>query len=95
MNTITVDSNIYRGAEIYAKLHNISVDRLVEKFLMTFQKPTSESETVAEESNDFLDSIDEDLMKQTFEAAHQDYLAGRCIPNSQVVDYIKSELGWK
>ena len=64
MNTITVDSKIYRGAEI-------------------------------KESDDYLDSLDEDLMKQTFEAAHQDYLAGRCIPNSQMVDYIKSELGWK
>ena len=93
MNTITVDSNIYRGAEIYAKLHNISVDRLVEKYLMTFQMPSSES--LNKESDDYLDSLDEDLMKQTFEAAHQDYLAGRCIPNSQVVDYIKSELGWK
>ena len=95
MNTITVDSNIYRGAEIYAKLHNISVDRLVEKFLLSFQKPSSEIETIPEASDNFLDALDEDLMKQTFEAAHQDYLAGRCIPNSQVVDYIKSELGWK
>lgn len=44
---------------------------------------------------DFLEVLDEDLMKRAFEAAHQDYLAGCCIPNSQVVDYIKSELGWK
>ena len=95
MKTIAIDNNIYKGAEIYAKLHNISVERLVEKYLLTFQKPSSEIETVAENTDDFLDSLDEDLMKQTFETAHQDYLAGRCIPNSQVVDYIKSELGWK
>lgn len=95
MNTITVDSNIYRGAEIYAKLHNISVDRLVEKFLMTFQKPTSESEAVAEESNDFLDSLDEDLMKQTFEAAHQDYLAGRCKTHKQVMAEMKAKFAWR
>ena len=95
MNTITVDSKIYRGAEIYAKLHNISVDRLVEKYLMTFQVPSSESESMTKEADEYLDSLDEDLMKRTFEAAHQDYLAGRCVPNSQVVDYIKSELGWK
>ena len=25
MNTIAIDSNIYKGAESYAKLHNISV----------------------------------------------------------------------
>lgn len=95
MKTISIDSDIYKGAEMYAKLHNISVERLVENFLLTFQKPSSEIETVAEDSDEFLDALDEDLMKQTFEAAHQDYLAGRCIPNSQMVDYIKSELGWK
>lgn len=95
MNTITVDSKIYKGAEIYAKLHNISVDRLVEKYLMTFQIHSSETESMPQESDEYLDSLDEDLMKRTLEAAHQDYLAGRCVPNSQVVDYIKSELGWK
>lgn len=47
------------------------------------------------ETEDFLEALDEDLMKRAFEAAHQDYLAGRCIPNSQVDDYINSELGWK
>ena len=31
MNTITIDDNIYRGAELYAKLHNISITKLVEK----------------------------------------------------------------
>lgn len=25
MNTIVIDSNIYKGAESYAKMHNISV----------------------------------------------------------------------
>lgn len=94
MSTITVDSKIYKGAEIYAKLHNISVDSLVEKFLMKFQI-FSESETASKESDDVLDALDENLMRKTFEAAHQDYLSGRCVPNSQVVDYIKSELGWK
>lgn len=34
MNTITIDNNIYRGAEIYAKLHNISVKSLVEKAIL-------------------------------------------------------------
>lgn len=91
MNTITVDSKIYRGAEIYAKLHNISVDRLVEKYLMTFQLPSSESESKDKESDDYLDSLDEDLMKQTFEAAHQDYLAGRCKTHEQVMAEIRAK----
>ena len=54
MKTIAIDNNIYEGAEMYAKLHNISVERLVEKFLLTFQKPSSEIEKmVAENSDDF------------------------------------------
>ena len=31
MNTIAIDSNIYKGAESYAKLHNISVTAAIEK----------------------------------------------------------------
>ena len=31
MNTITIDSKIYQGAEMYAKLHNISVRDAIEK----------------------------------------------------------------
>lgn len=34
MNTITIDDNVYRGAELYAKLHNISITKLVEKAIM-------------------------------------------------------------
>lgn len=31
MNTIVIDTNIYKSAEIYAKMHNISIKELVEK----------------------------------------------------------------
>ena len=31
MNTIVIDSNIYKGAESYAKMHNISVTAAIEK----------------------------------------------------------------
>ena len=31
MNTISIDSDIYHGAEMYAKLHNISVRDVIEK----------------------------------------------------------------
>lgn len=95
MKTISIDSNMYKGAEMYAKLHNISVERLVEKFLLTFQKPSSEIKTVAEESDEFLDALDEDLMKQTFEAAHQDYLAGRCKTHKQVMAEMKAKYAWR
>lgn len=43
----------------------------------------------------YLDVLDENLMRETFELAHQDYLDGHYVSNSQVVDYIKGELGWK
>lgn len=34
MNTISIDPNLYKGAELYAKLHNISIKSLVEKALL-------------------------------------------------------------
>lgn len=34
MNTISIDPNLYKGAELYAKLHNISIKSLVEKALI-------------------------------------------------------------
>lgn len=36
MNTISIDTNIYRGAEIYAQMHNISITELAEKALLKF-----------------------------------------------------------
>ena len=48
-----------------------------------------------ESAESYLDVLDENLMRETFELAHQDYLDGHYVSNSQVVDYIKGELGWK
>lgn len=48
-----------------------------------------------EPAESYLDVLDENLMRETFELAHQDYLDGHFVSNSQVVDYIKGELGWK
>lgn len=36
MNTIAIESNIYKGAESYAKLHNISVTAAIEKAISLF-----------------------------------------------------------
>ena len=48
-----------------------------------------------ESAESYLDALDENLMRETFELAHRDYLDGHFVSNSQVVDYIKGELGWK
>lgn len=48
-----------------------------------------------ESAESYLDVLDKNLMRETFELAHQDYLDGHFVSNSQVVDYIKGELGWK
>lgn len=42
-----------------------------------------------EPAESYLDVLDENLMRETFELAHQDYLDGHSVSNSQVVDYIK------
>ena len=92
-NELLIDINQYPGAAMYAKLHNISFKQLVESFLVRFQT-TSVAEEVLD-TEKYLEGIDEKLMEQTFKTAHQDYLSGRCLPNSQVLDYVKGELGWK
>ena len=35
MNTISIDSNVYKGAEIYARLHNINVKDFIEKAIIS------------------------------------------------------------
>ena len=39
-----------------------------------------------ESAESYLDVLDENLMRETFELAHQDYLNGHFVSNSQVVD---------
>lgn len=36
MNTVAINSNVYRSAEQYANLHNISVADAVEKAILLF-----------------------------------------------------------
>ena len=92
-DNLLIDMNQYPGAVMYAKSHNISFRKLVDNLLSKFPT-TSIQEEVQDTEKDF-EGIDEKLLMQTLEAAHQDYLAGRCVPNSEVLDYIQSELGWK
>ena len=42
MNTIAIDSNIYKGAESYAKLHNISVTAAIEKAVSLCKRPKTD-----------------------------------------------------
>ena len=41
MSTITINSDIYQKAERYAKLNNINLLHLIEKFLMKLQTPSA------------------------------------------------------
>lgn len=48
MNTIAINSNIYKGAEMYAKLHHISVEAVVEKGLsLLLEKFNPKEKTVS------------------------------------------------
>ena len=44
MSTLTIDKNIYNGAELYAKKHNISLQSMVEEMLKSVisSKPSEE-----------------------------------------------------
>lgn len=36
-NTITIDSNLYKGAFLYAEKHNLSIQEMVSQYLSTFK----------------------------------------------------------
>lgn len=48
MNTIAINSNIYKGAEQYAHLHNISVTAAVEKAISFFLQKTQPKQKLTE-----------------------------------------------
>lgn len=53
MNTISIDSNIYKGAELYAKLHKISVEAVIEKGLNLLLGDFSHAKDVVDENAEF------------------------------------------
>ena len=59
MNTISIDSNIYKGAENYAKLHNISVTAAIEKAISLFLQKVQPKQKLLEtaEFNDALSYV--------------------------------------
>ena len=59
MNTIAIDSNIYKGAESYAKLHNISVTTAIEKAISLFLQKVQPKQKLLEtaEFNDALSYV--------------------------------------
>ncbi len=94
-NDLLIDINQYPGAVMYAKSHNISFKQLVENLLMRFQIPSVQSESLELDTEEFLDAIDENLMKKTFETIHQDYLAGKCKAHKQVMAEMMEKRGWR
>ena len=59
MNTIAIDSDIYKGAESYAKLHNISVTAVIEKAISLFLQRVQPKQKLLEtaEFNDALSYV--------------------------------------
>ena len=56
MNTIAIDSNIYKGAESYAKLHNISVTAAIEKAISMFLQKVQPKQRLLE-TDEFRDAL--------------------------------------
>ena len=48
MNTIAINSNVYRDAEQYAHLHNISVTEAVEKAILLFLQKVQPKQKLTE-----------------------------------------------
>lgn len=49
MNTITIDPHIWKGAETYARLHNISLEKLIEKALASIMRNDKEAFRIKQE----------------------------------------------
>ena len=102
MNTITIDSKIYHGAEMYAKLHNISLRQMVEKYLAKFQVGTCFLATYSEDAekelcaqkNELLNGLSPSLMKGLAEYAVREHRNGHCLTQEQVESSIMEEMGW-
>ena len=56
MNTIVIDSNIYKGAESYAKMHNISVTAAIEKAISMFLQKVQPKQRLLE-TEEFRDAL--------------------------------------
>lgn len=58
MNTITIDSNIYQSVENYAKLHNISVNDVIERGVsLLLGKVLAPKNTDVKETTGFKDAL--------------------------------------
>ena len=44
-STITIDANIYREAEVYARQHNVSLQAMVEKYFKALIRVQAETKT--------------------------------------------------
>lgn len=53
-------------------------------------EPVSEDETM----ENFVQTIPADVLRTAATLAHEDFKNGKCIPQSQIKDYIKAEMGW-
>ena len=53
MNTISIDSNIYKEAELYARSHKISVDAVIEKGLSLLLGRITPKKKISDENAEF------------------------------------------
>lgn len=52
-------------------------------------------ESPSRSMDDFIKSLPRDAMRKLIDFAIEEQYAGRCIPNSQVDDFLNQRLGWK
>lgn len=51
-------------------------------------------EVQSSDVENFLEGVDNSLLKRAAEYAHKQYLEGKCIPHDEVMSKIKEEMGW-
>ena len=51
-------------------------------------------EVQSSDVENFLEGVDNSLLKRAAEYTHKQYLEGKCIPHDEVMSKIKEEMGW-
>lgn len=66
MNTITLRPDIYKGAEMYARKHNVSIDKFVENIIeRALSMNETKSEGVGVDWREY--NVSQEVMAMTFE----------------------------
>lgn len=93
MRTVTIKT--FQEAPYWTDIKRLSdEDKYILISLIKDTMGKAELTSEEDELEQFVRTIPSDVIKTAAALAHEDYKEGKCIPHSQIKDYIKQEMGW-